>query len=210
VIDNADRHPRLVNLASGKFIPGLDPSFDPRVWAVDSYYGFGDSQGNGVVAINEAGQKVRIGGETFSGTRKLTANANVAVVSALAVNRNNEWETRLTVYGRAGLRQLWTRSFGQYSDPLLSEEDGGLLFVSDHRVSQAGDESITYALDARTGSERWRRSDPGEKRRRLRILPFGRNGAKRRLGQARTVEARTGRLVVLTHTVPSGPSKTPR
>lgn len=116
-----------------------------------------------MVAINEAGQNVRIGGETFSGTRRLTANADVVVVSALAVNQNNQ-EGRLTVYDRASLRSLWARSFGQYSDPLLSEEGGGLLFVSDHRVSQEGDELIPFALDARTGSERWWRSDPGEKR----------------------------------------------
>ena len=60
VTDNADPRPRLVDLVSGKIIPGLDPSLVPRTWAVDAYYGFG-SEGNGVVAINEAGQKIRSG-----------------------------------------------------------------------------------------------------------------------------------------------------
>jgi outer membrane protein assembly factor BamB len=164
VIHNADQRPRLVDVASGKLIPGLDPSFDPRTWAVDAYYGFGDSEGNGVVAINEAGQKVRSAVGTFSENRKLSANADVVVVSDVVVNQKNEWETRLTIYDRAGLRSLWARSFGQYSELLLPEERGGLLFVCDYRIAQDGDESITYALDAKTGSERWRRSDPGEKR----------------------------------------------
>ena len=31
-------------------------------------------------------------------------------------------------------------------------------------MREEGDHSITYALDARTGSERWRRTDAGEKR----------------------------------------------
>jgi len=57
VIDNTDQRPRLVDLATGKFIPGLDPSFDPRAWAVDAFYGFGDGQGNGVVAIERGGTK---------------------------------------------------------------------------------------------------------------------------------------------------------
>jgi outer membrane protein assembly factor BamB len=164
VIDSADQQPRLVDLASGKFILGLDPSFDPRTWAVDAYYGFGDTQGNGVVAVSEVGQKVRSASGTFSGTRRLTANADVVVVSDVLVNQNGEWESRATIYDRASLQSLWTRTFGQYADPLLPDEPGAPLFVCDYRVRPEGDGSITYALDARTGSERWRRSDPGEKR----------------------------------------------
>ncbi len=101
---------------------------------------------------------------TLGETRWLAANADVVVVSGQVVNQSNEWESRLTVYDRASLQWLWARRFGQYSDPLVPEEPGAPLFVCDYRVKPEGDESITWALNARTGAQLWRRSDPGEKR----------------------------------------------